>query len=401
MTSHEGARQQVPPLARIRVLDLTRVRAGPTAVKQLSDWGADAIAVEAPAAIDDAEPIGGPREAPDFQNLHRNKRSITLNLKSPAGREVFYRLVKTADVVVENYRPSVKHRLAIDYDTLRKINPRIVYASISGFGQDGPYVDRPGVDQVAQGLGGIMSITGEPGRGPMRVGVPMADLCAGLFGAMSILVALVARGESGEGRWVQTSLLQAQIAMLDLRAVHWLNSGELARQAGNNHPTSIPTGVYEASDGPINIGGSGGAMFARFSRAIGMPELGERPEFSSEALRYRNRDELNAIIGGEIARRTRAEWTELLNAAGVPAGPIHTVEEVFVDPQVRHLDLHGSVPRPDGSAVHLLKPGFQMTGWTDVLRSAAPARGEHTDLVLTELGYTSAEIAKFRSEGVL
>src|ERR1700693_3757325 len=226
-------------LSRFTVLDLTRVRAGPTCVRQLADWGANVIKIEIPAELDTGEPLGGPRDGPDFMNLHRNKRSITLNLKSPEGVAAFKKMVKKADVVVENFRPDVKQRLSIDYKALRRINPRLIYASISGFGQSGPYAERPGFDQIAQGMGGLMSITGLPGQGPVRVGIPIADLTAGLFCAMGILIALLERETSGKGQAIETSLLQAQIFMLDFQAARWLVNGEVARQGGKHHPTRI------------------------------------------------------------------------------------------------------------------------------------------------------------------
>src|ERR1700681_3230719 len=260
-------------LARFKVLDLTRVRAGPTAARQLADWGADVIKIELPRGLDESD-LGGPRHGPDFQNLHRNKRSLTLNLKEADGIAIFKRMVETADVVIENYRPDVKFRLGIDYESVRSINKRIVYGSISGFGEDGPYRERPGFDQIAQGMGGLMSITGLPGQGPVRVGIAIADLTAGVFCAMGILIALLEREESGEGQWVQSSLLAAQIAMLDFQAARWLISREVPEQAGNNHPTSIPTGVFATADGHINIAASGGEIFARLCTALGAEHLG-------------------------------------------------------------------------------------------------------------------------------
>src|ERR1700724_1708873 len=266
-------------LGRFTVLDLTRVRSGPTCVRQLADWGANVIKIETPAALDTGEPLGGPRDGPDFMNLHRNKRSITLNLKSPEGVAAFKRMVKNADVVVENFRPAVKARLGIDYASLRKINPRLVYASISGFGQDGPYRERPGFDQIAQGMGGLMSITGLPGQGPVRVGIPVADLTAGIFCAMGILVALLEREQSGEGQWVQSNLLAAQIAMLDFQAARWTIGHEVPGQAGNDHPTSIPTGVFPTSDGHINIAAAGTHIYKRFCEAINAPHLVVDPSY--------------------------------------------------------------------------------------------------------------------------
>src|SRR3974390_1579303 len=283
-------------LSRFTVLDLTRVRAGPTCVRQLADWGANVIKIESPPQLETGEPLGGPREGPDFQNLHRNKRSITLNLKAPEGRAAFLRMVKKADVVVENFRPDVKRRLKIDFKDLRKLNPKLVYASISGFGQTGPYAERPGFDQIAQGMGGLMSITGLPGQGPVRGGIPLADLSAGLFCALGILVALLERDKSGKGQHIETSLLQAQIFMLDFQAARWLMKGEVAKQAGNNHPTSIPTGVFKTADGPINIATTGQKIWERFCHALGEPDLISRPEYGSGANRSKNRDALNAEI---------------------------------------------------------------------------------------------------------
>src|SRR5450432_2097457 len=305
-------------LSRFTVLDLPRVRSGPICVRQLGDWGANVVKID--ALMEDAagEQPGGPRQGSDFQNLHRNKRAMTLNLKDKKGLEVFRRLVEKADVVVEKFRPDVKARLGIDYESLRAINPRIVYGSISGFGQDGPYHKRPGFDQIAQGMGGLMSITGAPGEGPMRVGIPVADLTAGLFCAIGILTALLERDVSGEGQWVQTSLLQAQIFMLDFRAARWLMEQDVARQAGNNHPTSIPTGVFKTSDGYINIAAAGQVIWERLCRAVGAAELIADPAYAKAADRSRNRDALNLRIGEIVATRSSREWVDRLNEAGVP-----------------------------------------------------------------------------------
>src|SRR5450631_4420 len=280
-------------LSRFTVLDLTRVRSGPTCARQLADWGANVVKID--ALMEDAagEQPGGPRQGSDFQNLHRNKRAMTLNLKDKKGLEVFRRLVEKADVLVENFRPDVKDRLGIDYETMRKVNTRLVYASISGFGQDGPYRERPGFDQIAQGMGGLMSITGLPGQGPVRVGIPVADLTAGLFCAMGILVALLEREVSGEGQWVQSSLLGAQISLLDFQAARWLIAKDVPGQAGNDHPTSIPTGVFPTSDGHINIAASGKHIFARFCQTLDLNHLLEDPRFSEDASRSTNRLALN------------------------------------------------------------------------------------------------------------
>jgi formyl-CoA transferase len=378
-------------LARFRVLDLTRVRSGPTCVRQLADWGCDVVKIEMPAT-DDGGQLGGPRAGPDFQNLQRNKRSLSLNLKEDAGREVFLKLVGSADVVVENFRPDVKARLGIDYDTLKAHNPRLVYASIAGFGQDGPYAERPGFDQIAQGMGGLMSITGEPGRGPMRVGIPIADLTAGLFAAQGILVALLEREVSGEGQWLSTSLLEAQIFMLDFQAARWLVDREVPPQAGNNHPTSIPTGVFPTADGHMNIAVAGQAIWERFCSAMGHPEWNENPDWASPAARSVNRDGLNAAIGEVTATRPMAEWIDALNAAGVPAGPINTVDKVFEDPQVRHLAIARDVVSTERGPTQLVGQPVRLTRTPSEIKAPAPTLGEHNHEILGELGYDEAAI---------
>jgi len=381
-------------LARFTVLDLTRVRAGPTCARQLADWGANVIKIEAPP--NDEEPMGGPREASDFQNLHRNKRSMTLNLKAPAGLAAFKRLVKKADVIIENFRPDVKRRLGIDYKTLRRINRRLVYASISGFGQDGPYANRPGFDQIAQGMGGLMSITGAPGKGPMRVGIPVADLSAGLLAALGVLTALLEREKSGKGQAVETSLLQAQIFMLDFQAARYLVEGEVAQQAGNNHPTTIPTGVFKTRDGYVNIAATGGTMWERLCRTISADALLERPEYKTAAARSQNRDTLNADIETYLGRHTSAEWVERMNKAGVPCGPIYSIDQVFADPQVRHLKIAQSVARKTGKnkrKLHLVGQAIGLSRTPSHLVAPPPELGEHTDAVLKEFGFSAREIA--------
>ncbi len=387
-----------PPLARFRVIDLTRVRAGPTAVRQLGDWGADVIKIEPPGGDGG---LGGDRLGPDFQNLHRNKRSLVLDLKHPMGLAIFKKLVGTADVLVENYRPDVKDRLGIGYETLRTINPRLVYASISGFGETGPYRDRPGFDQIAQGLGGLMSITGLPGQGPVRVGIPVADLTAGIFAAMGILIALLERERSGEGQWVQSSLLAAEIAMLDFQAARWLIAGEVAGQAGNNHPTQIPTGVFPTSDGHINIAASGEDIYRRLCRALGAERLAEDPDFASEKARLRNRDRLNDLIGAVTATRPAAEWIDRLNAAGVPCGPINRIDEVFADPQVRHIGIAQPVAHPTLGRIDLVGQAVTLSRTPSHLHSASPAPGEHGSEILRELGLDDAEIAALKDDGVV
>ncbi len=386
-------------LARFTVLDLTRVRAGPTCARQLADWGANVIKIEAPPDSD--EPMGGPREGSDFQNLHRNKRSMTLNLKAPQGLAAFKRLVKKADVLIENFRPAVKKRLGIDYKTLSKINPRLVYASISGFGQDGPYADRPGFDQIAQGMGGLMSITGLPGHGPLRVGIPVADLTAGLFAALGILTALLEREKSGKGQAIETSLLQAQIFMLDFQASRYLVSGEVAQQAGNNHPTTIPTSAFRTRDGYINIATTGGKMWERFCRTLGAEDFIEYPDYRSAGARLKNRDALNAEIEHHLQSRTGAEWVEHFNKAGVPCGPIYSIDRVFADPQVKHLGIAQTVDGKGKRKLTLVGQPMSLSRTPSRLAAPPPQLGEHTDAVLKEFGFSAREIKALHKAGAV
>jgi crotonobetainyl-CoA:carnitine CoA-transferase CaiB-like acyl-CoA transferase len=389
------------PLARFRVLDLTRVRAGPTAVRQLADWGADVIKIEAPEALDKAKGMGGDRLGPDFQNLHRNKRSITLNLKDADGLALFMRLARDADVVVENYRPDVKGRLGVDYDSVKAVNPRIVYASISGFGQDGPKAARPGFDQIAQGMGGLMSITGLPGQGPVRAGIPLADLTSGMYAAIGVLIALLEREESGQGQWVQTSLLQAQVAMLDFQAARWLMKGDVPGQAGNNHPTSIPTGVFATADGHINIAAAGDVIWRRLCEALGDADMADHPDYATDLARSKNRDALNARIEEKTRAKASADWIEILNDAGVPSGPIYTIDEVFADPQVEHLGMATPVDHPELGAIHVVGQAINLSRAPDRPYTATPECGAHTDEVLNDLGLDADAIADLRARQVV
>jgi formyl-CoA transferase len=388
-------------LSRFTVLDLTRVRAGPTCVRQFADWGANVIKID--AILEDAggEQLGGPRQGADFQNLHRNKRAISLNLKDPKGLEVFNRLVGQADVVVENFRPDVKTKLGVDYESVKKINPRIVYGSISGFGQDGPYHKRPGFDQIAQGMGGLMSITGAPGEGPMRVGIPVADLTAGLFCAMGILTALLEREVSGEGQWVQTSLLQAQIFMLDFQAARWLMDKDVAQQAGNDHPTSIPTGVFKTSDGYINIATAGGRTWQRFAEAIGAPDLVNRPEYATGPDRSKNRKALNAEINKYTEKKSSETWVKEFNAAGVPCGPIYAIDQMFADAQVQHLGMAQHVPNDQNRHIQLVSQPVILSRTPSKMAARPPEFGEHTEEVLAEFGFAADEIKDLRERKVV
>jgi crotonobetainyl-CoA:carnitine CoA-transferase CaiB-like acyl-CoA transferase len=388
-------------LSRFRIVDLTRVRAGPTCVRQFADFGADVIKVESPPGVDPNEGMGGPRHGPDFQNLHRNKRSMTLNLKLDEGRAILYRLVETADVVVENYRPDVKYRLGVDYESLKAVNPRIVLASISGFGQDGPYRDRPGFDQIAQGMSGLMSVTGQPGQGPMRTGAAIADVSAGLFAALGIMTALLEREQSGEGQWVQSSLLQAGIALMDFQAARYLVKGEVPGQVGNDHPTSMPTSAYKTADGYINVGASGEGMWQRVCNAIGRPDLLERAEFKGERNRAQNRAALNTALNETFGERTSAAWIAILNEAGVPSGPIYSVDQTFADPQVQHIEAAAPVEHPTLGTIRLVNQAARLSRTPAALATASPELGEHTEEILHELGFGSGEVAALRERKVI
>ncbi|HEX7891678.1 MAG TPA: CoA transferase [Ramlibacter sp.] len=389
------------PLAHFKVLDLTRVRAGPTAVRQFADWGADVIKIESPQHMEVSDGWGGLRDGPDFQNLHRNKRSLAINLKDPRGIAILRRLVETADVVAENFRPDVKFRLGIDYESLAKINPGIVYASISGFGQDGPYAKRPGFDHIVQGMGGMMSINGHADKGPTRVGIAVADVAAGLFTGLAVMTALLERQVSGKGQWVQVSLLEAMIAMLDFQAARWLFNREIPGQPGNDHPTSIPTGVYPTQDGHITIAAGEQAMFKRLVVAMGCEELMDMEPFSTEEGRSKNRVELNAELSRRTREHTSAHWLEVFERGSVAAGPINSMDAVFADPQVQHLGVAQPLVHPTLGPVSVVGQGFKMSRTPSQMRSTAPTRGEHTDEILREAGYSDGEIAAFHTDGVV
>jgi crotonobetainyl-CoA:carnitine CoA-transferase CaiB-like acyl-CoA transferase len=378
------------PLDDIRVIDLTVARAGPTCVRQLADWGADVVRVDAPAGADGAG-ASGPRRGSDEQYGHRNKRSIALDLKSPMGNDVLMRLVDTADVLVENMRPSVKARLGFDWPTVHGRNPRLVMGSISGFGQDGPYADRGGVDQIVQGMSGLMSVTGLPGQGPVRAGIPVSDLAAGLHLAIGILVALHDRDRTGEGRWVQTSLLEAMVSMMDFQTARWTIDGEVPAQEGNHHPTMMPMGCFETADGHVNVAGPSGRLWTRFCEAIGLPGLPTDDRFDSASKRHQHRGELNGLIADRLRTRTTAEWVDTLADAGVPAGPVYTIDQTFADAQVRHLDMTALVQHHALGRLELVRHPVTMTGPDGrgrTVRTATPDPGQHTAEILAELGLT-------------
>jgi formyl-CoA transferase len=402
MNSQSQAQTRRGPLARFKVLDLTRLRSGPTAVRQLGDWGADVIKIETPEALGVSDGWGDTRLGPDFQNLHRNKRSLTLNLKDSEGLAIFKKLADTADVIVENFRPDVKFRLGIDYETLRATNPGLVYASVSGFGQDGPYANRPGYDQIVQGMGGLMAITGLPGQGPVRAGIAVADSATGLYCSIGILTALLERDESGLGQWVQTSLLESMIGMLDFQAARWLINHEIPEQAGNDHPTSIPTGVFPTSDGHINIAGAGAQqMWERLCKAVGAEHLLAREEYKTGKLRSANRVALNQELSALTSQDSTAQWIKRFEKASVACGPIYRMDQVFNDPQTQHLGIATPVHHPELGDIEVVGQPVGLSRTPSEIRTATPARGEQTDDVMHALGYSAAEILDLKARLII
>jgi crotonobetainyl-CoA:carnitine CoA-transferase CaiB-like acyl-CoA transferase len=389
------------PLTGYRVLDLTAHRAGPTAVRQLADWGADVIKIEAPGGPE-VDATGGKRSGPDFQNLHRNKRSLTLNLKTPEGLEIFFKLARDADVVVENFRSTVKHRLGVDYEAVKKVNPRVIYGSISGFGQDGPYANRPGVDQIAQGMGGLMSITGHPGGGPVRVGIAINDTSAGLLLANAIVLALLDRERTGEGQWVSTSLIEAQIYMLDFQAARYLIRGEVPGQEGNFHPTGVGTGTFQTADGYINIAAAGDNVWKRFCDATGLTELYTHPDYATSTARIRNRKAVLARMTEMIREKPNQHWLDLCDQAGVPCGPINTIDKVFADPQVQHLGIAKPVDHPKYGAQKVVGQPIHLSRYPQPEKlQHTPEPGEHTAEILKSLGYDEGRIGMLREKRVV
>jgi len=387
------------PLSHITVLDLTLARAGPTAVRQFADWGADVISIDPPTA--GTSPTGDNRAGSDFQNLHRNKRSITIDLKTPQGHALFMDLAANADVVIENMRSEVKFRLGVDYESVRAVNPRIVYGSISGFGQDGPDANRPGVDQILQGVGGLMSITGPEGAGPLRVGIPISDLASGMYLAMGCFVALIERERSGVGQWVTTSLLEAQIAMLDFQATRWTMDHEVPEPAGNHHPTLLPMGTFPTSDGHMNLAAPNTARFRQLCEAIGAPAIADNSDYATTALRSTNRQALNADIAEHTQREPATHWVAALNEIGIPCGPINSIDQTFADPQVKHLEMAVPVEHGTLGEINIVRNAVNMSRTPHRVDRPAPDRGEHTDEILTEAGLSSDDIAKLRAAGAI
>lgn len=392
------------PLAKYTVLDLTIARAGPTACRLMADWGANVIRVEPPAApgASSAEVSGG-RHNPDSQNLHRNKRGITINLKSPQGHALFMKLAEKADVIIENFRKDVKHRLKVDYESVKAVNPSIIYASISGFGQEGPYSERPGVDQITQGTSGLMSITGEPGRGPMRVGVAISDTSAGMFLGQGILLALLHREATGEGQWVHTSLLEAMLCKIDFQGARYTMLGDVPGQEGNNHPTASPMGVFDSADGKINLAASSDKMFFSFCKKMGATHIAEDERFASAGKRAKYRHELWSLMNEVTAQVPTGELVEKLNDAGCPCGPIYDIGQAFEDQQAKFLGMARPVSHDTLGDYKLIRTPINLSRFPhpDRFKRPGPELGEHTAEILAEAGLSETEIAELREAGAV
>ncbi|MBN9437746.1 CaiB/BaiF CoA-transferase family protein [Bosea sp. (in: a-proteobacteria)] len=388
-------------LENLRVLDLSRVRAGPTCARIFADFGADVLKIESPPGVDPNENMSGARHGYDMQNLHRNKRSLTLNLKKESGKAVLRRLIADADLLIENFRPDVKDRLGLDFETLHALNPRLILVSVSGFGQSGPYRLRAGFDQIAQGMGGMMSVTGLPGQGPVRAGIAVADSAAGLYGAIGALVALQERAVSGKGQWVQTSLLEAQIAMMDFQAARFLVEGTVPPQAGNDHPYATPMGVYATRDGHINLGVGAEGHWRSFCGVLGRPELASDPRYDSVEKRFAARPELRVLLEEIMSTQDSAHWLDACEKASVPAGPIYSVDAMFDDPQVQHLGIAQPVTHPVLGDIRVIGEPVGLSRTPASVVSPTPDAGEHNDEILAELGYDAAAIAQLRADGAI
>jgi crotonobetainyl-CoA:carnitine CoA-transferase CaiB-like acyl-CoA transferase len=382
----------------VTVVDLSVARAGPTTVRMLADWGATVIRVEQPGGD---EGIVLDHESSDYINLHSNKRLVTLNLKHDEGRQILLRLLDGADVFVENFRPQVKDKLGIGYEQVRERCPRLVYASISGFGQDGPAAHKGAVDQIIQGSAGLMSVTGTPETGPIRAGAAIADMAAGMILANGVLLALRERDVSGLGQWVQVSLVEALITFLDFQAVRWTADNEVADAVGNDHPTLSPMGLFQAADGYLNVAAPSDRLWLRLCEAIGADDLRDAPDFATAALRHRNREELRSRLNDVLGTRPRASWVDIFDAAGVPCGPVNTIDEVFADPQVRHLAMTERVDHAVRGPIDILRNPLTMSRSARARRTAAPTPGQHTDQVLHEMGYAADEIQALRVGGTV
>jgi crotonobetainyl-CoA:carnitine CoA-transferase CaiB-like acyl-CoA transferase len=392
------------PLDGIRVVDLTRFLAGPYCTQELGDFGADVIKVE---------PLDGDGTRyqtlrPDllgnsyfFAAANRNKRSITIDVRKEAGKEIVLRLARRADVFVENFRPGVMDRLGLGYDTLRKDNARLIYCSVTGFGGAGPYKDRPGFDQVGQGMSGFMSITGQEPTGPTRAGIALADLTCATTACRGILLALLARERTGTGQVVQVAIVDSMVALLTWSAGMYFETDTPPGVAGNHHPLSSPFGVYYAKDGPFNLAAGNERMWERLCEVLGLQKLREDPRFRTTNDRVAHRAELDPILNDAFKARTRSEWVAYLNDRGVACGPIYNLAEVFQDPQIRHQQMLVEMPHPVHGKVKLLGMPVKLSDTPGEFRLPPPLLGQHTEDILREAGYAPKAIAELRAAGVI
>ncbi len=390
------------PLENVTVIDLTRHRAGPFTSRLLGDWGATVIKVEEPT--DKGDSMGGSRHGFDFQNLHRNKKSLTINLKKEEGQVVFKRLVKNADILLENFRPEVKFRLGADYETLKSINSRIICGSISGFGQSGPYSGRPAVDQIVQGMSGLMSVTGTNDSGPLRVGAAISDVSAGMALAHAVLLALFQREKTGEGQWVYTSLLESTLSVLDFQVARYLADGYVPVSAGNDHPTLMPTGLFKTADGQVNIAAAEDDKFKLLCKILDITNICDCPDYVDVTARSLNRKQLVQAIEQVTSTCTSNELIELLNEAGIPCGPVYNVGEIMSDKQLEHLDIKCSVKHHKLGDLSLLGQPIHLGGCTEcsTIRFAAPEHGQHTrDILVDMLGFTEDEVKSLQEINVI
>ena len=403
-------------LGHIRVLDLTRVLAGPWCTQNLADLGADVIKIERPGAGDDTRSWGPPylkdaegrdtSEAAYYLAANRGKRSLTLDIATPEGQEIVRRLAAQSDVVMENYKVGQLRKYGLDYESLKAVKPDLVYCSITGFGQTGPYAQRAGYDFIVQGMGGFMSITGErddlPGGGPQKGGVAISDLMTGMYATVAVMAALTHRDRTGEGQYIDMALLDVQVAMLANMGSNYLASGQAPKRWGNAHPNIVPYQTFATSDGHIIVAVGNDGQYAKFVEAGGRAELAKDERFATNPMRVRNREVLVPILAEMVKLKTRDEWINLLEAAGVPCGPINNLDDVYVNPQVMARGLRADLPHPCGGDVKLVKSPMKLSGTPVRCDMAPPTLGQHTSEVLGELlGQNEAEIAILRAKGVV